>query len=139
MLQMLDHIRDQHQIEISKSRQDLLRLPDVDLLVDVIPDRISILGESVDAHQLYLPAFPIDTLVPHVEVFPEQDTVLAEPTANVQNRARLQRLNGRQDRHDVIRIAGRHIILLANALLIYLFALASTFSSNTLSLRGSLR
>src|SRR6266550_8202574 len=128
MLQMLDHVRDQHQIEISKSRQDLLRLPYVDLLVDVIPDRISILSESVDAHQLHLPAFPIDPLIPNVEVFPEQDSVLAEPTTNIEDRTRLQRLNGRQDRHDVVRITGRHMILLANSLLIYRFALACKFS-----------
>ena len=40
------------------------------------------------------------------------------------------RLNGRQDRHDVIRIAGRHVILLANSLLFYRFALACKFCRN---------
>src|SRR5262249_6434072 len=102
----------ENHIKFPKRWQNLLCLADMDLSINVIPNRIVIGSEGVDPFQLKLPVLGIQAFVPHVQVLAKQNAVFSESTADVENRSRLKTLNHRHDGNDVMNVAGRHLGIL---------------------------
>jgi len=99
---VLDDVGDQHDVELAEPPVDPLGLAEVDLVIDVIVDRVVVALERLDPLQVELPLGGVEPLLLDVEVFAQEDAILPEPAPDVQNPLRLQAAHHGQDRADVV-------------------------------------
>jgi hypothetical protein len=106
--EMLEHVITQDQVERWKGGKQLSNVPQVNSVVGVRPDGISVSFENLRTLNVDLPFFRTHSPVADIESLTQEQSVAACAHANVQHGARLHGLDEVENDWDVFGVAYRH-------------------------------